>query len=113
MIADQFRVDLVQSLAIVCLALAMCVFAWRDRRQEVNVDYVERVFYTHDGGCSKTKFHPANENGLRTCIECSGVFDKAGKGVCVTSKLFDEQYNLGSTNVDRDHIMRSMRRTAN
>lgn len=51
-----------------------------------------RVYYQHDIQCSGTNFHPPNDRGLRTCIDCSGVFDEDGKGVCVTSKKFDENW---------------------
>jgi hypothetical protein len=51
--------------------------------------YVERVYYEHDAGCSKKDFWPPNEWGLKHCKECAGIFDKDGKGVCVTDKRFD------------------------
>ena len=52
----------------------------------------ERVYYIHDSKCSKTNFAPENERGLRTCLDCSGVFDKDGKGVATTDKRFDANY---------------------
>lgn len=50
-----------------------------------------RVFYEHDTECTGKSFYPVNEKGLRTCKECSGVFDAKGKGVAVTDKRFDEE----------------------
>lgn len=51
---------------------------------------VERVYYTHDSNCSETNFTAANDVGLRTCLDCAGIFDANNKGVCVTDKRFDE-----------------------
>lgn len=48
-----------------------------------------RVFYIHDSNCSKRNFEEANSKGLRTCKDCAGIFDAAGKGVAVTDKRFD------------------------
>lgn len=53
---------------------------------------IEREYYEHDANCSGTNFHPMNERGLRTCKDCSGVFNVEGKGVAVTDKRFDENY---------------------
>lgn len=54
--------------------------------------YIEREYYEHDNGCSGTNFEPMNSRGLRRCRDCSGVFDVEGKGVAVTDKRFDENY---------------------
>lgn len=51
-----------------------------------------RVRYEHDANCSGTNFAPANERGLRTCLDCAGIFDSEGKGVWVTDKRFDANY---------------------
>jgi hypothetical protein len=56
---------------------------------------IERVYYEHDSSCTKADFWPMNARGLKTCKECSGVFDVEGKGVAVTSKKFDENYIPG------------------
>lgn len=49
----------------------------------------QRVYYEHDAACSQTNFTAENEKGLRTCLDCAGVFDASGKGVAVTDKRFD------------------------
>ncbi len=51
---------------------------------------VGRVYYQHDNACDGKNFTPLNEVGLKTCLDCAGVFDKEGKGVCVTDKRFDK-----------------------
>lgn len=53
---------------------------------------LERVYYEHDGNCSEKNFTEENNRGLRTCLDCAGVFDKKGKGVAVTDKRFDANY---------------------
>lgn len=50
---------------------------------------VIREYYEHDVGCPATAFTEANEMGLRTCLGCAGIFDDAGKGICVTDKRLD------------------------
>lgn len=52
----------------------------------------QRVRYEHDANCSMENFTELNERGLKTCLDCSGVFDEEGKGVWVTDKRFDEQW---------------------
>lgn len=52
-------------------------------------EYTERQYYQHETNCSKNNFTPLNENELKTCLDCAGVFDKDGKGVAVTSYKFD------------------------
>ena len=49
----------------------------------------DRVYYTHDSNCSEKNFTELNDKGLKTCLDCAGVFDENGNGVCVTSKKFD------------------------
>lgn len=51
-----------------------------------------REFYDHDMDCSRTNFEEPNIYGLKRCKDCSGIFDKDGKGVAVTDRRFDEQY---------------------
>jgi hypothetical protein len=51
-----------------------------------------REYYEHDALCDKKTFTPLNERGLKTCLDCAGVFDAEGKGVAVTDKRFDENY---------------------
>lgn len=51
-----------------------------------------REYYQHDGMCPTNRFTELNERGLKTCLDCAGVFDKDGKGVAVTDKRFDENY---------------------
>lgn len=53
---------------------------------------IEREYYTHDGGCPAKNFTELNDRGLKTCIDCAGVFDEAGKGVATTDRRFDENY---------------------
>ena len=48
-----------------------------------------RVYYQHELWCTTDNWAPEETNGMRTCLDCAGVFDKDGKGVCVTSKKFD------------------------
>lgn len=48
-----------------------------------------RVYYVHDSNCSEKNFTPENAKGLKTCLDCAGVFDRDGKGVVVTDKRFD------------------------
>lgn len=53
-------------------------------------DYeIERVYYEHDADCSTKDFTELSPNGLKTCVDCAGVFDADGKGVSTTSKKFD------------------------
>jgi hypothetical protein len=49
----------------------------------------DRIFYEHDADCSKTNFTDSNEDKLRTCLDCAGVFDSEGNGIAVTDKRFD------------------------
>lgn len=50
-----------------------------------------REYYEHDSNCSGNNFtEPNDENGLKQCLDCAGVFDQDGNGVAVTSKKFDE-----------------------
>ena len=49
-----------------------------------------REYYEHDADCTQDNFTTPNENALRVCLDCAGVFDAEGKGVCVTDKRFDE-----------------------
>lgn len=58
-----------------------------DRNLEEN-----RVYYQHDPGCDEETFTELNARGLKTCLDCAGVFDENGKGVAVTDKRFDENY---------------------
>lgn len=51
---------------------------------------IQREYYEHGALCSGKNFAEKNARGLRTCIDCAGVFDENGKGVCVTDKRFDE-----------------------
>lgn len=53
---------------------------------------VEREYYTHDGGCPADNFTELNDRGLKTCLDCAGVFDEAGKGVATTDRRFDANY---------------------
>lgn len=48
-----------------------------------------RIYYAHDANCSEDNFTETSAIGLKICLECHGVFDEKGKGVCVTSKKFD------------------------
>lgn len=48
-----------------------------------------RERYDHDATCSKKNFTEPNERGLRTCLDCAGVFDEKGNGVAMTDKRFD------------------------
>lgn len=52
-----------------------------------------REYYEHDADCSGENFHEANSRGLRTCIDCAGVFDEEGKGVALTDYRFDENWD--------------------
>jgi hypothetical protein len=56
-----------------------------------------REYYEHDGMCPANNFTEKNARGLRTCLDCAGVFDEAGKGVAVTDKRFDENYTPGES----------------
>lgn len=51
-----------------------------------------REYYQHDNLCPAKDFTPLNDRGLKTCLDCAGVFDKEGKGVCLTDKRFDENW---------------------
>lgn len=54
---------------------------------------IEREYYVHDAGCPADRFEEPNGRGLKTCIDCAGVFDaETGKGVAYTDKRFDENY---------------------
>lgn len=60
------------------------------KRKEIKMDLEDqRVYYQHDSNCSEKNFTPLNGKGLKTCLDCASVFDKDGKGVCVTDKRFD------------------------
>ncbi len=58
----------------------------QDKRREMEV---ERVYYNHDSNCNKKNFTVINERGLRTCLDCAGIFDEKGNGVATTDKRFD------------------------
>lgn len=49
-----------------------------------------RIYYIHDSNCSEDNFTEPNSRGLRTCLDCAGIFDAEGKGVATTDKRFDE-----------------------
>lgn len=51
---------------------------------------IEREYYAHDATCPANNFTEKNARGLRTCLDCAGVFDENDKGVAVTDKRFDE-----------------------
>jgi DNA-binding transcriptional MerR regulator len=53
---------------------------------------IQREYYYHDAGCPANRFTEPNENDLRTCLDCAGIFDHKGNGVCVTDRRFDENY---------------------
>lgn len=50
---------------------------------------IVREYYDHDANCSKKNFTEPNARGLRTCLDCAGIFDEKGRGVAVTDKRFD------------------------
>jgi len=54
---------------------------------------IEREYYAHGNECTQKNFTEPNSRGLRTCRDCAGVFDKDGKGVAVTDRRFDENYD--------------------
>lgn len=51
-----------------------------------------REYYVHNESCSGKNLMEPNERGLRTCIDCAGIFDAKGNGIAVTSKKLDENY---------------------
>lgn len=51
-----------------------------------------REYYEHGPLCDGETFGPVNARGLKQCVDCAGIFDEEGKGVCITSKKFDENY---------------------
>lgn len=53
----------------------------------------QREYYFHDAECTEKNFTPLNDRGLKTCLDCSGVFDEFGKGVATTDDRFDEHVN--------------------
>lgn len=55
---------------------------------------INRVYYEHNASCRKDKFLEPNAKGLKTCIDCAGIFDKDGKGIAVTDKRLDEERNV-------------------
>lgn len=61
-----------------------------------------REYYTHDAGCPAKNFTPLNERGLKTCLDCAGIFDAEGKGVAVTDKRFDEEYEVHKAEIAAD-----------
>lgn len=63
---------------------------------------IERIYYEHNFDCTKERFEEKNARGLRTCIECAGVFDENGKGVAVTDKRFDEHYEIRQEEIKMD-----------
>lgn len=62
-----------------------------------------RTYYTHSSECSAKQFYEPNARGLRICKECAGIFDEDGKGVAVTDKRFDENYEAQKAAVEADH----------
>lgn len=54
---------------------------------------IEREYYQHDGDCPAENFTEPNDRGLKTCLDCAGIFDTDGKGVAITDKRFDENYD--------------------
>lgn len=56
---------------------------------------IEREYYQHDGGCPADNFTETNDRGLKTCLDCAGVFDaKTGNGVATTDRRFDANYEV-------------------
>ena len=53
-----------------------------------------REHYVHDANCSKEKFTEENSVGLRTCLECAGIFDENGVGAAIQDKRFDRLNEL-------------------
>lgn len=55
--------------------------------------YENRVFYQHGASCDGKSFTELNERGLKTCLDCAGIFDAEGKGIAVTDRRLDENYD--------------------
>ena len=53
---------------------------------------ISQVHYEHDSNCSKKRFTALNDRGLKTCLECAGIFDEKGNGVRVDDYRFDKNY---------------------
>ena len=51
-----------------------------------------REYYQHGPLCDGKTFTELNERGVKTCIDCAGIFDKDGKGIAVTSKRLDANW---------------------
>lgn len=69
-------------------------YSWITRNELPRGNAVEheRVYYVHDANCSKTNFTELNERGVKTCLDCAGIFDSQGNGVATTDKRFDENW---------------------
>lgn len=55
-----------------------------------------REYYEHNESCDQKTFTEPNDRGLRTCLDCAGIFDEKGKGVAVTTSKLDENYIPGT-----------------
>lgn len=55
-----------------------------------------QFYYEHDANCSETQFSEVVD-GVKTCLECAGIFDAEGKGIAATDKRFDA-WRQGETN---------------
>jgi hypothetical protein len=53
---------------------------------------ISMVHYEHDANCDQKTFTQLNDRGLKTCLQCAGVFDAAGKGVRPDDYRFDKNY---------------------
>lgn len=63
---------------------------------------IEREYYTHDNACPQNRFTPLNARGLKTCLDCAGIFDEEGKGVALTDKRFDAEYEVHKAEIAAD-----------
>lgn len=47
-----------------------------------------QFYYEHEIQCSGTNFTDLVD-GVKTCLDCAGIFDADGKGIAATDKRFD------------------------
>ena len=50
----------------------------------------EREFYAHDSNCSEENMTPPTSKGIRTCLDCAGLFGPDGEGIATTDKRMDQ-----------------------
>lgn len=68
------------------------------------------AIYQHDPLCPAKRFTPPNPRGLRTCLDCAGIFDAAGKGIDVLDRRLDADYVIKAAELEAENAIHKARR---